>query len=403
MTAWDAEAIITNSFSMVNTGKLNYPYYFSVYPNNVVIVKIYETVIRIANIFGLEKYAYFILIVLMVIICNTTGILLYKVLEKIFNNKTISIIGYFYYILLIYISPWISIPYSDSLTLIIPILSLYIYMSFKKNTYLKWIILAFIFTLAINLKPQTGIIFIAMVISDLIISFKLKFTLKKILTIIFTILISIQCLKIYTSDIANQLDKEQATSYIHYIKMGLNESSNGEWNYDDVYFSQSIELKKNRDEANKQVIKYRLSNFTLERFIKHFVKKTLLTYNDGTFAWGGEGKFFKEVLPKENILSKFTRNFYYVDYKYNNYFKFFQQSSWLIILVLCFFSTFKNEIEDNKYKIIIYLTLIGLFIFETLFEARARYLFSNVPIFIICAMYGVENLVHFKRKILVRY
>ncbi len=398
VTGWDAGTVIDNSFNLANQGKLDYPYYFSVFPNNVLIVKFYSEIISIVNLVGLDKYAYFILLILMVIICNSTSILLYKVLEKIFNNKIISIIGYFYYLLLIYISPWISIPYSDSLSLIIPILLLYIYIFFNKNICLKFILLTFIFVLAINIKPQTAIIYIAILIFDLIISFKLKYIIKKILIIILTFLVTTQCFELYTKDITNQLNKELATTYIHYIKMGLNENSSGEWNSEDVIFSQSIISKKDRDEANKQVIIERLSNFTTQGFIKHFAKKTLLTYNDGTFAWGKEGNFYNIILEKDNFSSDFTRNIYYEDGKYNKVFNVFQQANWLMLLVLTVFSLFINKDEKN-YKLIIYLTLIGLFIFETIFEARARYLFSNVPIFIICAMYGVQNLIELKNRI----
>ncbi|MBF0714081.1 hypothetical protein HZY83_05265 [Gemella sp. GH3] len=398
---WDAGIIIDNSFSLFINGELESEYYFSVYPNNISIVNIYYYFISFINFIKLGEYAYFILLVCIILICNVSGILMYKILIKIFQNNVIALIGYAYYILLIYISPWIAIPYSDSLSLILPILMLYIYISLEKY-YLKWVLLCFIFAVSISIKPQAAIIFIAIIIFDFLFNTNsIKLFFKKCFTLFIVIIVSFNIINLMNKDIKAKLDKELHTSYIHYLKMGLNENTSGEWNYDDVVFSQSIPLKDDRDYANILVIKERINNFTVSSFLEHYTKKTLLNYSDGTFSWGKEGNFYKEILPENIKISKITRNIYYSDGKYYKYFNFLQQSSWLIILFLSLFSIKFNKNDEetaSNYKIIIYMTLIGLFIFLTLFEARGRYLFSNVPIFIICAMYGINNILLMLKK-----
>jgi hypothetical protein len=40
------------------------------------------------------------------------------------------------------------------------------------------------------------------------------------------------------------------------------------------------------------------------------------------------------------------------------------------------------------------LSIIGLTIFELLFEARARYLYIYVPVYILVALYGIRDMDH---------
>ena len=52
---------------------------------------------------------------------------------------------------------------------------------------------------------------------------------------------------------------------------------------------------------------------------------------------------------------------------------------------------------DNNVRVIL-LSLIGLFIFESIFEARARYLYTYVPIFIISGMIGLNGFMDWMKK-----
>jgi hypothetical protein len=65
---------------------------------------------------------------------------------------------------------------------------------------------------------------------------------------------------------------------------------------------------------------------------------------------------------------------------------------WMGTLMLAFLSALLPIKEDSKKETdIVRLALIGIFIFELLFEARARYIFVCVPFFVIAA----ENTIQF--------
>ena len=90
-----------------------------------------------------------------------------------------------------------------------------------------------------------------------------------------------------------------------------------------------------------------------------------------------------------------VRNFYYGDGEYYHIFKYITQGTWLLILFLLIGNIFERNLT-NKIRVI-YLALIGLFLFESIFEARSRYLYIYIPIFIVIATFGLENMY---RKIL---
>ena len=57
--------------------------------------------------------------------------------------------------------------------------------------------------------------------------------------------------------------------------------------------------------------------------------------------------------------------------------------------------------EENRYISVLILAVLGLTLFQILFEARARYLYSYVPIYAILACGAVKAVLDgkFKRRI----
>lgn len=63
---------------------------------------------------------------------------------------------------------------------------------------------------------------------------------------------------------------------------------------------------------------------------------------------------------------------------------------WLTIVSLNIFSG--RKLPNNSICVIM-LSILGLTLFELLFEARARYLFTYAPLYIILAIYGFQNII----------
>lgn len=63
----------------------------------------------------------------------------------------------------------------------------------------------------------------------------------------------------------------------------------------------------------------------------------------------------------------------------------------MIWMTILFFNIFTWHASKNKYFCTIMLSILGLTIFELLFEARARYLYIYAPLYIILAVYGFRQ------------
>ena len=101
----------------------------------------------------------------------------------------------------------------------------------------------------------------------------------------------------------------------------------------------------------------------------HAAKKALVNFNDGTFAWkmdGGE-RFSVgggPVFPTKHELLWSTA----------------LQAVWLGVLVGCLLYAFAKADRDS---VTLWLCLLGVMAMVMLFECRARYLYANVPVFIL--------------------
>ena len=62
--------------------------------------------------------------------------------------------------------------------------------------------------------------------------------------------------------------------------------------------------------------------------------------------------------------------------------------------MLTLFAGIKDKKDKNS---ILYLSIIGITLFLTIFECRARYLYCYSPIFITLSMIGLNNLKQLKK------
>lgn len=171
-TGWDSGRVIDAAYQLSKNIKLQESAneYFSYYPNNVLITILFSKIISFSNVIGLEEYSYFIILVVQSLINIATGILIFEIIEDLTKSNSLALLGYFIYIILIGLSPWVSIPYSDSMALIIPIIMFYLYIRLC-NGYSKIIntfLIVFLAVFGYMLKPQAIIFFISCVVVSIL-------------------------------------------------------------------------------------------------------------------------------------------------------------------------------------------------------------------------------------------
>ncbi len=399
-SGWDVgmlyDAAYLNIFNSPN--KINFTtskYYFEMYPNNVCFL-LYEMFWAfITKVIGKgPKTLSLILILNNCIIYVVVGVLMYLCIKKLTKSCKISLLAWFMYFILIGTSSWFLIPYSDSLGLLFPTLVLFIYLYYQKNPYFKIFLISIISFLGYQIKPQIIIIFIAIIIleafnilnKDLLSKKNILKLSKKVLIICLSyFLISIPLS--FTKNYIMELDQNKKIGLSHFLMMGLNVETSGKWSGEDISYSSSFLNQKSRTKGNLEVIKQRLHNLGPLGLMKHLKNKTLVNFNDGTFYFGEEGSFYVYEYY-DNKYSKLIKDFVYSNGKYYIYLSTVRQAIWLNILIFMLFSYGSK----NKNVLIIQLSLIGLLIFETLFEARSRYLFIYVPYFIMLFSIGIKKI-----------
>ncbi len=404
-TDWDpGNTIIPTARAIIDGGKIN-NFYYSVYSNNLLITSFFALILKISefiNPFGNDLMN---IVVINSIISSVSSYLVYKIGCKLLNKKY-AFIGYIISIFVLVLSPWNMIYYSDSLGLLFPILIFYLYLS-NINRKVKWPLISFISYIAYLIKPQSSLIFFALVVVGLV----RNFDIKKIKILIPSFLISIVLIvglhfslnQLYKIE-GFELNDQYKINFTHYLYIGSNKESAGL--YDDIDFVRSIRNKNKYERTKDNLNGYfnRVKDYGVVGYFNFLSKKILVNFNDGTFAWGTMGLFYYKVPSSVTPLSSGIRDIYY------NYGKYYKQSStlqhmiWILIITLItvhsIFSVinlFKNK-KINYNELIIILTLVFAVIFQLLFEGRARYLYVNMPLFILMMLYGLKDINSIKIK-----
>lgn len=376
-TDWDVKTL--REIVMNNNVVKNY--YLTKYPNNL----LYVSILMFYKIIPIIGKHYFPLLIFNAFIVNVSGVLAALTIKR-FTNNFLSLKGYFILMIITILSPWINIPYSDTFAVAIPISIIYIYTKETKKK-IDYILIGFLSILGYYIKPTVLIVFIGIVIIYLLDllknkDFRIKTTKYVLLGLVVAYLFCNISIKLTGF---KPVETTKPFNMIHYLAMGQNNETYGMFNLKDV---EDSNLYGNRQDIDKII--NRIKERKLLGQFKFIEIKTLLNYNDGTFSWGGEGEnFYEKVLAKKTKISNLLINYFYKDYKYNYIFEIIVQAFWLQVLLLMFFVELKNTEENNT---IIYLSIIGITLFLTLFECRARYLYCYSPIFVTAAMIGLNNL-----------
>lgn len=211
---------------------------------------------------------------------SLSSILFFKTAKRIVGYK-LAWVGYFFHFVLVGLSGWILIPYSDSTGLIFPILMLYIYIRIKESGEVKKQCLD---VFALCLLGYVG------------------FKIKPMVLIVLIAIVGIEG--------------------VNFIKQ-----------FD---YSTSFATSDEQHEAEFAVIKQRLKDFGISGYLEHFMKKSSRNYFDANLGWGGGSSFYTEIFPeRNNKLCPFLRSLYYDNndenlYMYNWFFRHVIEKIWMI-------------------------------------------------------------------------
>lgn len=398
-TGWDSSGILYGAECLAN-GKSaqlaeQWGNYYSQHPYQLVITWIFSIAVRVGRLFGAT--ALYSIIVLQCVIFAYTAVLLFQVSLKLTGSHTFSWGVWLVYAMYIGISPWVMIPYSDAAGLLFPIALFWLYLGRKQDgrDILRWLFMGAITAVGFQIKPQTAIVSIAVWLVVAAELFRENAAGKKRVAkqgavfaaglVLATALLG----QIIIPACQVPLDKEKKFGMAHMAMMGLNVERNGVYDGEDALFSTSCATRAERNAGNLRVIRERLAQLGPGGLLHHLGKKTQVNYGDGSFAWTCEGNFFMETYPdRDRVLSPFFKNLFYSDGKYFSGFMTWNDLIWYTLLVGSLGLVLLLRGEPDMNYVVMALSIVGLTVFELLFEARARYLYTFAPLFVLMGALG---------------
>ncbi|SEI48171.1 hypothetical protein SAMN02910453_0484 [Lachnospiraceae bacterium A10] len=415
ISGWDSYYLIATAQYVANNGDMSNPDmmpifgYFSTYPNNLFLTFIYTVLVKITNHLWFTDNNYLVILCFQCLLNTLAGLFMSLSIRKVTGNDALALTGTFIYAVFVGLSPWNCVPYSDQMTLIFPILVIYIYLlKTDKNVLLaiKWMMIFGLVYAGYSIKPQVAIVLIAIMIGQFLKLIAKEFSFKKtwgaIVGGLVGLLLSVFIVNVTVNSLDIPINEEGAYGLAHFAMMGANTDRMGVWAGEDVMFSSTFETKAERDAADWKVFKERISEMGVSGVYMQAVRKTLTNYNDGTFAWWKEGGFL--LYPHEDVSAVDTtlKLIYNIETEggtYNKAWSSVMQCIWLAILILLIPAAFLKNEKYGTEMVVIFLAILGLSLFEMIFECRARYLYLYAPVYVMTAVVGfnkVLQIIHLK-------
>ena len=408
---WDIMITRGVAYEIAHERPLEYFFYLSMYTNNIPISYILGRLYRKAMEMQSYPYVYdFIWIQVNCALISIAGFFSCLLVKKL-TKKLMPVIAVFLlYLVLVGISPWKIAPYTDTYGLIFPIICIYFYVCYRKAERLWSKYLCLLLSIAAGMvggfiKPNLYIVVIA-ILGNEFVCFLADY--KKIWQFVLTEIILAVVLagggEVYKNHIIDEIgldiNKEIEASWQCYFYMGLNEEATG--SYSDDLSLITGEFQTSKSDKNRAALERAFTRMKDRGFwgsIYFYLKKMVMTFNDGLFGWKTEVWIHEEYpaeITSNTALTQRLRSIFWgneLSYDVGGY-NALCQLTWIFSIMgipgICLCKDKKKE----DYSIFI-ICFLGIFFYQMLFEARARYLFVFLPVLLPIAICGIQQYMYF--------
>lgn len=282
--------------------------------------------------------------------------------------------------------------YTDSLSMPFTVLSIYLFMcAYDCQKLVSKIVLYFATGVSVGIGyALKGSVIIVLV--GLVIYLVLKGGIKKILLGAGVTLSGVLALTLCFNMVVSSLNMtteeeiyEEKYPLTHWVMMGLN--GVGTFSQDDSDFTRYAGNTDEKQAANIEVIKQRLSDYGVGGFLDHLLKKAVFTWDDGTYYINHH---IYDYRGDRNILHEFILD----DGEYNDIFYSISAGIQILILFMFCFTSLLAIIKPKvDYMTLIRGIIFGVMLFFLIWETRSRYLFNFTPLFILVLSQGMLTIV----------
>ncbi len=388
--SWDFGAVFGSANDFVRTASFDVDY-FTMYPNNcfLLLIEIIAVVIT-----GGRDIGFYLLNIAVIFLSFLLTILTAKKIGGIDLAVKVAIVG-------LLITPWYlytPIVYSDTVGILFPILTIYLWLDLKEGklspTKEKILIMeiTILSAIAFLIKPLAAIGFVAIII-DTFFNKVIVLNLKKIIKVLKVMSLSLLLFfavvwmfnfVAYKYLLKTDMPAKNTIPYTHWIMMGLKGQFGG-YNWEDKNATLQYNDYSAKKEFNIKEIKSRLSEYGPAGYVNFLANKFEWTWADGTFFVNN--KLMRFPIRGNTRLSNYIA--FDKDKIYSSVATVIYASLMFIILFCIIYDVFKQK---NDVIRVMSLMCFGIALFLLIWEARSRYIYILIPIFCILGSVPLDRL-----------
>ena len=373
--------------------------YFTSWPNNIPLYIFLGSVFRVLSPLGISLNAIGIAINIAAI--DIAIAFLYFSVRKV--TKTSSAAGVSLLLAALHIPLLIYVPiyYTDTLTLPFPIIGFYLWLKVKEElgsgkmgkAPAYAVVRAVVLGTGAVLKLSVLFFLIAVAIDGLV-----SLPIKRGLILVMAVLavgIAVYCVLNQVCMDSNMVVSDEEGCYIpklHWVMMGLQ----GKGNYHDEDYRLTLSVpEEGRDELVKTMIKIRLENYGLSGLADHMYRKI-------SFVWA-EGTYYSSLKIARDRGIENTWMDRYVNWEGDSFVPYAEFCQGLLLINLVSFvaaavSVLFRKPKRNQLLLVALISIFGVFLFECIWEARSRYIFNYLPVFLTVTAAGWGNVLNRRKE-----
>lgn len=405
IAGWDLVSILKSAYAIAGGDELIDNYYLSLYPNNALLTLVFGLLMRAFRVVSggarLDRCVFMLILVqcaLNAAACYLTA----RVAQKGFSSDRAGLAAFIGYAAFTGISPWMIVPYSDSMALIVPvgILRLYQLGAEEKRRWV-WPCIGLLTFAGWSLKPQAVIVTIAVLLLEgarSVSERRLRGYLAKAVCVIAVAAVGIgPATDAILEASPIELREGRSVGALHYVMMGLNPESNGVYRDEDMILTASATDPASRRAAQWEKIGERISTMDAGDWAGHLAKKALSNFADAPAIWSAGGvTCWQTIEDKDSVVSPFLKGLLGVENgtMFSPLFTYFE-CVWLALLLLALAGCLAARRligagREADWLFAAMLAVFGFMLFQMIFEAGNRYFMIYTPFVVLLAVGGLR-------------
>lgn len=384
--AYDLSHVERELMLMMQNGKiLTNIGYFAKYTNQVPLTIILYYIYKLGSLLHFSNVKTFAIIINSLFIA-ISAFFTYLSIKKI-SNKDNALLALIFFVINPIFYMYASYYYTDTLCMPFAAIAIYLFLISKdkkgRSSIILLLLCGLILALGFKVRVVVAILLIGIIMTKWLEGDKLKNIAKVSACLLGGFAIGLFTYNLVASSFIIPKDEKLEFPIYHWVMMGLNEERTGRYNEEDHTYTKSQVNKEEKKQADIKVIKERLKNFGIFRYISFLAQKININWSNGAYRY----------LDKMTNVDEFSVGYEYVAGN-NIIFILYalQICKGLILVLLTYVIVLELFKKNNKSVKFIMVSLFGAFLFYLIWEVQARYSLSFLPWLILLFPIGIEAL-----------